>query len=225
MDSKRHFTTFLQGIVVVTPAIVTAYICVMTITWLDKATRSVLTNVIGSSHPSFKVLVPGVGVAVAVLAIYFIGMMTRNWLFRKLGSFGEAIVTRIPLVKSLYSAVKDLMQFVGGDQTSHGVPARIKLMNGEVHLLGIITQKQPESLIGEGEQDRVAIYLPMSLQIGGFTFYVPSEMVEEIPDMSVETVMKLSMTAGVGKKKGPAQMLAENGIEPAENTEPAEDAE
>jgi len=117
------------------------------------------------------------------------------------------------------------MQFVGGDQTSHGVPARIKLMNGEVHLLGIITQKQPESLIGEGEQDRVAIYLPMSLQIGGFTFYVPSEMVEEIPDMSVETVMKLSMTAGVGKKKGPAQMLAENGIEPAEGTEPAEDAE
>ena len=215
MNSKRHFTTFLQGVVVITPAIVTAYICVKAITWLDQVTRTLLTNVIDAAHPAFKVLVPGVGVAVAVVAIYFVGLLTRNWVFRKLGSLGEAIVTRIPLVKSLYSAIKDLMQLVGGEQASRGVPARIKLMNGEVHLLGIITQKQPENVVGEAEEGRVAIYLPMSLQIGGFTFYVPSEMVEEIPDMDVETVMKLSMTAGVGKEKGPAQMLEESGAEPA----------
>ncbi|MDP6107780.1 MAG: DUF502 domain-containing protein, partial [Candidatus Brocadiia bacterium] len=103
------------------------------------------------------------------------------------------------LVKSLYSSVRDLLQFLSGTDTeSKGVPARIRLMGDKVHLLGLITQKHPETVMGEGERGRVAVYLPMSYQIGGFTLFIDPEDVEELEGMSVEDVLKLSMTAGVG---------------------------
>ena len=107
----------------------------------------------------------------------------------------------MPLVKSLYSAVKDLMQFVGtGDKASLGRAARLTFLDGKVHMLGIITQRHPEEQVDERERGRVAVYLPMSLQIGGFTVYVPEESVEEIEGMSVESVMKLTMTASLAAK-------------------------
>ena len=212
MSSKKHLTIFLQGVALITPALLTAYICYKAIWGLDKAVRSLLEKVIAVS-------VPGIGVVIALVAIYMVGLLTRNWLFQKLVGLGEAIVNRIPFVKSIYSAIRDMLQLVGGGQAaSRGTAARVKLLDGKVHLLGIVTQKSPELLIDEAEKGRVGVYLPMSLQIGGFTVYVPAESVEELPDMDVETVMKLSMTAGVSSPQA---------AKPAEGTgaaaEPAEE--
>jgi len=191
MKSRKHLTIFLQGVAVITPALLTVYICFKAIWWLDSTVRGGLARVTSVS-------VPGIGAVVALVAIYMVGLLTRNWLFQKLVGFGEAVVNRIPLVKSIYSAIKDMLQLVGGGEAaSRGTAARLTLLDGKVHMLGIVTQKRPESLIGDAEEGRVGVYLPMSLQIGGFTVYVPHESVEELPDMDVETVMKLSMTAGV----------------------------
>jgi len=201
MGSKKHLTIFLQGIAVVTPAILTLWICYKAISGLDKAVRS------GMEYVRLRPL-PGLGFVLAVAGIYVIGLLTHIWLFRKFVGIGEALVTRVPLVKSLYAAIKDMLQLVGGGEpASRGTAARLNLMEGKVHMLGILTQRKPEQQIGEAERGRVAVYLPMSLQIGGFTVYVPRESVEEIKDMDVETVMKLSMTAGVGAPK-PAKPVA-----------------
>lgn len=229
MALKKHLSICLQGAVVVAPAVITAYVCVKVIVWLDNLVLGALGSLVpglvaeGSvelqnevAEALLSALIPGIGIVVALAALYIIGLLTRNWLFRKMGGLGEAVVQRIPLVKSLYSAIKDLLQLVGGGEaTSRGVPAKVSLLDGKVDLLGIITQKDAASQVGEGGKDRVAVYLPMSLQIGGFTVYVPADMVEEIPDMDVETLMKLSMTAGVGRTR------KRKAVEPAPGDQPA----
>ena len=192
---RSAFRTFLQGLVVTVPVVLTVYVCAKVILWLDTEIRAGLEY---AHLPD----VPGLGVVVAFAGIYLIGLLAKTWLFRQFVRLGEAVVERIPLVKSLYSAVKDLLQFLSGtDAEARGVPARLKLLDGRVHMMGLITQKEPETFLGEAERDRVAVYLPMSYQIGGFTVYVSPEQVEEIEDLTVEDVLKLALTAGVGKTK------------------------
>jgi uncharacterized membrane protein len=169
-------------------------------------------------------------VVLAIAVLFLTGMLARVWLFRKLVALGESIIDRIPLIKSLYGAMKDLLQFLGGlDETSRGVPVRIELFDGRVHMMGLLTQRQPESFMGESSKGRVAVYLPMSYQIGGFTVFVERERIEEIEGMTVEDVMKLSMTAGVGsasRGSGPAPAgpapETDRGPAPSQNPSPPE---
>ncbi|MFO7959038.1 MAG: DUF502 domain-containing protein [Candidatus Brocadiia bacterium] len=189
------FKTFVHGLVVVAPVVITLYVCVQSVTWLDGTIRTAI-------KPT-GVDIPGLGVFVAFAGIYIIGLLTQNWIFRGLVSLGESIIERIPLVKSMYSAIRDLLQFLGGtDDEEKGRPARISLMDGQVDMLGLVTQKSPENFMGPEEEGRVAVYLPMSYQIGGFTVFMPEDRVEEISDLSVEDVLKLSMTAGMGTSTG-----------------------
>ena len=70
-------------------------------------------------------------------------------------------------------------------------------------LLGLITQEQPGKFLPD-DRDRIAVYLPMSYQIGGYTLFLPRDRVQEMPDMSVEDLMKLTLTAGIGTAAHPA---------------------
>ena len=193
---SKQFKIFLQGLVITAPIILTVYVCVRFITWLEFTTRAGVERL---GLPA----IPGLGVAIVLVGIYLIGLTARTWVVRTVLGMGEVILDRIPLVKSLYSAVRDLLQFLSGaDEKTRGIPARLKLLDGKVDMLALITQKQPETFMGEAERGRVAVYLPMSYQIGGFTLFVRPEDVEEIEQMTVEDVLKLSMTAGVGARRG-----------------------
>ncbi len=197
---SKHFKVFVQGLVIVSPLLLTIYVTVKFATWLYTSVGTGLAKMLRvEDTEALPLLMPILGILALIGVIYMIGVMARLWLFQKLLGYGEALLDRIPLVKSLYSSVRDLLQFLSGTDTeSKGVPARIRLMGDKVHLLGLITQKHPETVMGEGERGRVAVYLPMSYQIGGFTLFIDPEDVEELEGMSVEDVLKLSMTAGVG---------------------------
>ena len=153
-----------------------------------------------------------IGIVVGVIAIYAVGLLARSWLFRWPLRIAEAVVERIPLVKSLYSALRDLLQFLGGQEAaSRGKPCVWKASGGRTQLLGLITQEEPQKFLPDDEQGRIAVYLPMSYQLGGFTFYVPPDEVEEVKGMTVEELLKLALTAGIGARaaKMPAPLASE----------------
>ncbi len=213
MDLKKHGTILLNGIVVVAPIIVTAYIVVRGVLWLESRMHDLLQGVLG-------VWFPGLGILAGVVAIYVVGLLARTWLLRAPIRLAEALVERIPLVKSLYSSVRDLLQFLGGTEAeSRGKPCIVKDQDGQALMLGLVTQEKPEKYLPEG--GRVAVYLPMSYQLGGFTVYLPPERVEELPDVSVEELLKLSLTAGVGKTG--REKLIGKGIEREEDDGIAQD--
>lgn len=79
----------------------------------------------------------------------------------------------------------------------------VSVKYGDVRLIGFLTgAEEKNSLLAETElYEMVSVYLPMSYQIGGFTVYVPREMVETI-DMTVEDAMRLVLTAGLSQGAG-----------------------
>jgi uncharacterized membrane protein len=208
MNLKKHGTILLNGFIVVAPLLVTVYVVVAALLGLDRLVRAALTPLWFSplqrlsEHLHWEGPLPGIGIVVGVAAIYFIGLVARSWFFGILMRLGEGIVERIPLVKSVYSAVRDLLQFLGGTKKEErGRPAILASKDGTVQLLGLVTQEQPERLL-PGTEGRVAVYLPMSYQIGGFMVLVDRDAVQEIKGVSVEDVLKLSLTAGIGAAKG-----------------------
>ncbi|MCD6416322.1 MAG: DUF502 domain-containing protein [Planctomycetes bacterium] len=188
---KKHLKIFVNGIVVVAPAIITIYAVVAGAVWLDSHIRLLLQHVWPSPFP-------GLGILLSVAGIYMVGLLARTWLLRLPLRAAESIVERIPLVKSLYSAIKDMLQFLGGGNAkSRGKPCMLKDPEGDLCMLGLVTQQDAERFLSES-RDMVGVYLPMSYQLGGFTVYVPRERVEELKGVSVEQLLKLCLTAGVG---------------------------
>jgi len=199
MALREHGKVFLNGVVVIVPVVFTLYVVVMSLLWFDRTMRTAVEYVFN------REVFSGLGIVLGLAGIYVVGLLTRMWMFSWVIRLGEAIVERIPLVKSLYSAVKDILQFFGGtSEHTRGKAARVKLDEKGTELIGIITSETPTGYPQEDERKRVAVYLPMSYQLGGFTVYVPRGSVEEIEGMSVETALKLVMTAGVGRQEGAA---------------------
>ncbi len=209
MNLKKHGTILLNGFIVVAPLLVTVYVVVTALLGLDRLVRAALKPLwFGplerlSEQIHWEGPLPGIGIVVGVAAIYVIGLVARSWFFGSLMRLGEKIVDRIPLVKSVYAAVRDLLQFLGGTKEERGRPAIFTSKDGAVQLLGLVTQEQPEKFL-PGAEGRVAVYLPMSYQIGGFTVFVDRDAVQEIKGLTVEDLLKLSLTAGIGTAKADA---------------------
>ena len=106
----------------------------------------------------------------------------------------EKLFGRLPVIKTLYESVRDILQLFGGQGERMGQVVRFRMPGTEADLLGIRTSTAPRGAPGGG---KVAVYLPMSYQLGGFTLYVKPDAVEPV-DMSVEEALKIAATADAG---------------------------
>jgi uncharacterized membrane protein len=207
--------TFLKGLVTIFPLLVT----VVAIIWLVTTAEQVLGAPIQAVLPEgYYVL--GMGVVVGAVLIFAVGLMLNIVIARALFHRFELLLNRLPLVKSLYGSVKDLMGYfmdsnqkgqqvvmvtLGGPflppgadgQGAHGTPMK---------LLGLVTRQDFSDLpAGVGDDQCVAVYLPMSYQLGGFTVMVRRSQVEPI-EMSTEDALRFAITAGMNAKAKPAAL-------------------
>lgn len=140
-----------------------------------------------------KFYFPGMGVVLAIVLIVVVGYLLDYLLIQKLYNYGEKILTKIPLVKTLYGSLRQFMSFFKSDEKKLGQAVRVKI--GDQHMMGILTQSQLLHM-HLGSADEVAVFLPMSYQMGGYTVIVSKKNVEML-SMSVEEVLKFAVTAGV----------------------------
>ena len=208
MDLKKHGKIFLNGLAIITPLVITIAVVVASVRWLDRTMQAAFEAL-------FHFYLPGLGFVAAFATIYVVGLLARSWLLTQFIRLAEAIVERIPLVKSLYSAVRDLMQFLsGGDAESRGKPCIVRYGDGDGRLLGLVTTENPQRFLPDDGEGRIAVYLPLSYQLGGFTLYVPRQRVQIIEGMSVEELLKLCLTAGVGAHSPASNIAAEHKDKP-----------
>ena len=123
-------------------------------------------------------------------------MGTNAWIIKKVYKVADNIVHKIPFIKSIYSAVKDMLAFF--DKTADSMDGKAVVVNTPLgRVLGMITCESFEHLPAAlgGAQD-VLVYIPLSYQIGGFMLAVPKAQVTPI-DMSVNTMMSTVITAGM----------------------------
>ena len=134
--------------------------------------------------------------------IFIIGVIINSWLIQKISNLGEAILGRIPLVKTLYNSIGEMMSYFGTkDNKKEGQVVLVEI--GGMKLVGLVTRDSFAGAAPElGGEDDIAVYLPMSYQIGGYTVILPRSKVKKLP-MTMEEGMRFTVTAGVlsqGKK-------------------------
>lgn len=197
---KTLGTILLRGLVVIVPLAVTLYL----LWWLGASAERLLGPIIRAVLPAegptrYRT---GMGVVAGLAAVLAIGVLTRVVMFRHIVAVISKLMHRIPLVRSVYGGLRDLMDLMSrtSDQkTSLHEVVSVELQPG-MRLLGFISQPDrsriPASL--QAQDDVVAVYLPMSYQLGGYTLVTPREKITTV-DMSIEEAMRFALTAGMSR--------------------------
>jgi uncharacterized membrane protein len=188
---RRVGRIFLTGLFTVLPLIATIYFVVWVLAVLERFFGKQVLFLIPDEWYH-----PGMGLAVAVVFVFLVGLLMHAILFRRLFGWAERVLLGIPLVRSVYTALRDL---VGLFAEQKGLSLQVVSLElpGGMRLLGFVTRADfndaPPGVARPGE---VAVYLPMSYQIGGYTVLVPKSACQPV-QMSREEAMKFILTAGL----------------------------
>ncbi|MHC4886893.1 MAG: DUF502 domain-containing protein [Planctomycetota bacterium] len=190
---------FFQGLAAVLPITIS----IMALYWLANRMETGLGTLFQRVLPKAYYL-PGMGMAAGIVLIFIAGILMELWIVRRLFTLGERILNSIPLLKTIYGGVQDLLSFFSSDEKEESTR---KVVMAEVapgiEVLGLVTREDldglPKGVVVEGEQ-RVAVYLPMSYQIGGYTLFLPPEKIRPV-EMTVEEAMRFAVTAGMSTEK------------------------
>ena len=174
---------FIKGLVIFVPMALTVFIFVWAFTSLDSVFRNL-----------FKLRIPGLGILLTVVLIFIIGFLASNFLGRKLFALVERIFTGLPLVKLLYSAVKDMIEAFAGDKKSFDKPVIATIApGGAAKVVGFVTRESLENL---GLEDHVAVYIPQSYNFAGNVLLFPKEAVTPL-DVESSQAMAFVVSGGV----------------------------
>jgi len=184
---------FLTGILTILPILATIYLVVWLFTAVERFLGRQLLFVIPDEYYR-----AGMGLLAALVLIFLVGLLMRAWLFRQVIKLGESLLLKIPLIKVVYRALKDLFGLFSDDQNSEALQVvSVHLPGTNMRLFGFLTRSDFSDMPkGVGNDDEVAVYLPMSYQVGGYTVLMPRNQVAPVP-MSREEAMRFVLTAGL----------------------------
>ncbi len=179
---------FLQGALLIAPLAITIYAIIVMLEFIDGLLIQHLTNIIG-----FKI--PGLGLVIILLAITLFGMVSTSILIKPVLNSLDKIISQAPLVKIIYTSIKDFMNAFVGKDRKFTEPVLVKVnKDSDLEKMGFITQHDLQNLgIAAG---KVAVYLPHSYNFSGNLFIVPVSNVTPLQASPTE-VMKFIVTAGV----------------------------
>lgn len=184
---------FITGLFTVLPVFATAYLIVWFFTGAERFIGTQVRWLIPDEYYLY-----GMGIAVALAIVLLVGLLMRAWLFQEIVGRAERVLLEIPLVRSIYAALRDLLGLFArhGEALPMQVVA-VALPGCDMRVLGFVTRNDFSDLPeGIGRDGEVAVYLPMSYTIGGYTVFLPRASVTPV-DMSREEAMKFVVTAGI----------------------------
>lgn len=168
---------------------------VYVIFWLLRWVESFAMSTLLAFWPDF-LYVPGMGILVVFIIVYIFGTVVdqpfTKWVMDRL----EDALGSVPLIKSVYVSIKDFTVFLSpsGKEKADRVVA-VRLPDSEAEIIGLVTRDTLEGLAeGIAKEDRIAVYFPMSYQIGGYTLFLPKSWVRPVK-MGVEESMRNIITA------------------------------
>jgi len=191
--------TFLQGLAITLPITVTLAL----LYWLAAMAEDFLGGLIRHLFPGLQYWT-GLGILAAIAIVFVLGILMNAWFARRLMRLFDALLDRIPLVKSVYGSLRDIAMLLSDKDSKSRFKKVVAVRVAEqVRLIGFVTVEDFAALSQSSRSAGkacVGVYLPMSYQIGGFTVFVPESSLEPL-DMSVEDAMRFTLTAGVSGGK------------------------
>jgi uncharacterized membrane protein len=170
---------FFKGLLFLIPIVVTLYVLYFIASTVDKI---------------FGFKVPGVGFLITIALVTTMGFFVSTFFARGAARFIDQLFSRMPIIKMIYSAIKDLVNAFVGEKKRFNKPVFVSLLpESTVRILGFVTR---ESLDNIGLADSVAVYIPQSYNFAGNLIVVPKEQVIPI-DIESGKVMTFIVSGGV----------------------------
>ena len=189
---------FVTGLLTLIPAVATIYL----LAWLIGAVDRLFGKPLRWLMPD-ETYLAGMGILLAIGIAFGVGVLMHAVLFRRLFRWAEQAMLAVPLVRSIYSAVKDLIGLFGRNSGPAMQVVTLTFPGTNWRLLGFVTRAEFTDLpAGVGSAAEIAVYLPMSYQVGGYTVIVPRDSVKPV-EMSREDAMKFILTAGLKTDAAP----------------------
>jgi uncharacterized membrane protein len=191
---RKLGSILLKGLVTILPIGLTVYF----VYWLGVTTEGLLSKPIKLAVGQENYW-PGMGLVMGFLLLFLVGLAVNAFLVRRVLGMGEDLLLRVPVVKTVYSAIRDMTRLVNTDKKKGDLDRVVTVETQVGRLIGFVTQEHATTLGIGGGEDLVAVYLPMSYQIGGYTVYLPRSKLGET-DLTVEQAMRIVLTGGVRGK-------------------------
>ncbi len=190
---KSISTTLLTGFITLLPVVLTIYL----LFWLAVSSEQVMGGVLRWVLPG-AIYFPGLGMIAGLAVVFLVGLMMKAIFVRQLFAFGEQILYKLPLIKTIYRVMRDLFEFFTPKKEGLGQVVIVDINN--MDMIGFVTQEK-ESQLPESfrKAESVLVYIPMSYMIGGFTLLIPRSKITPCK-MNMDEAMRFVLTAGITGK-------------------------
>ncbi len=170
---------FGRGLVLIAPIAITIGVCFWVLASVDEL---------------LGIETPGVGLALTIGIITLVGFLATNFIARSTIGFLDRVFDRVPLVRLLYNAVRDILNAFAGDTRRFDQPVSIRVdAEGHIRLFGFVTRPSLEAL---GLPGHVSVYCPHSYNFSGQLVVVAADRVEPLTRASSD-VMTFVVSGGV----------------------------
>jgi len=143
------------------------------------------------------------------MTLYFVGLAVNAYFVHRALRISDQLFARIPVVKTIYLAIRDFTRFFPSSGQASDLRRVVLVQFGPGKIIGFVTAESDSMLRRStpAGDDMVAVYLPMSYMVGGYTIFMPRELVETTA-LSVEEGMRIALMGGVRNDANSADAAA-----------------
>jgi len=195
-------TSFIAGLVLITPLVITIYVLRLIYNFVLQFIDPVVQQTNMAQYTANVELVAQFASAVLILvAVTLIGYVAQKESGRRLFGSAGRIVTLIPLVRTIYSSVRQMATSIGGSETSYERLVLVEFPRKNVYTIGLVTGESPRAVQDVAGGMVYNVFLPSSPNpASGRLVLVPEQDVHDV-DLGVRRGMRLLMTTGMGAEE------------------------
>ena len=188
---------FLAGVLVTTPITVTAWISWQILQFFEGAARHLMPD---AWYP--KIAIPGAGLLIVFLGLIIIGALTAGLLGRIFLRTSERILNQMPIVRSVYSAIKQVLETVLAKRaTAFRQVVLLEYPRKGIWAIGFVSGATKGEVAQKLNQPMVNVFLPTTPNpTSGFLLFVPKDGVQVL-EMTIEEGIKLVVSGGIVSPK------------------------
>ena len=184
---------FFAGLLVTAPIAVTIYVVWLIISFVDNQVKALLP-----SDLKFILELPGFGLVIGVVAIILVGALTTNLIGVSLIRIGESMVNRVPVARSVYGAIKQIMETVMASQSdAFREVVLIEYPRRGIWAIGFVTGSTRGEVQNMSSENLINVFVPTTPNpTSGFLLFFSREHAITL-DMSVEEAVKMVVSGGI----------------------------
>jgi uncharacterized membrane protein len=187
----------LTGIVVTAPITITVYLTYVFLTFMDKHVGSIIPDAWYSQYYG-GTAIPGLGLVIALAFFVIVGWFATNFLGRFVIRVYEYVLDRMPVIRNIYGAIKQIFETIAASQSSAFREAvMLEYPRKGVYSIGFVTGRTEGEVQGHTKAETINVFVPTTPNpTSGYLLFVPKKELIYL-DMSVEEAVKLVVSAGI----------------------------